>query len=93
MKLTFKKVLTVNIILLLILICSKIWYFKYFNKMAKVLYNSVGARTGANFTNLYLQLSNDVLIVIPDFSVYIIIIGLIINLILYVVVLKKFNLK
>lgn len=85
MKLTLNKVLAINIITLLLVLCTKIWYCMDFNKIIKGLYNQFGVRMGLKLTEMHIQTSNDTFIIIPDFSIYIIVIGIIINLIIYIV--------
>lgn len=81
MKLTPEKVIVTNIIVLLLTFGAKIFNYFYLLKFVKAFSNNdYGViRIGANFTNLYLMPSNDVLILIPDYSIYIIVFGLIIN--------------
>ena len=69
-----KKMIITNIILFLTVICSKIWYVAEINKIKHL------EGIGADFFTLCLRVSNDCLFSIADFSAYIILFGLFINL-------------
>jgi hypothetical protein len=91
MKLTPKKVIVTNIIVLLLTLGDKIFNYFYLVKYTKAFSdNDYGViRIGTDLTNLYLMPSNDVLIPIPDYSIYIIVFGLIINLFFFYSYIRK----
>lgn len=58
-------------------ICTKVWQFTELKKV-----NNVRAikGIGTDFFNIGIRISDDVLVIIPDFSIYVILAGLLINL-------------
>lgn len=58
-------------------ICTKIWHF---TELKKVNHVRAIKGIGTDFFNIGIQISDDVLVIIPDFSIYVLLAGLLINL-------------
>ncbi|MCX7904407.1 MAG: hypothetical protein N2486_07825 [Caloramator sp.] len=71
-----KKIIITNIILFLTVIGTKIRYFIEARKVSQL----TPVEVSVDFNHLYVQISNDGFICYTDFSIYVLLIGLLINL-------------
>jgi hypothetical protein len=72
-----KKVILTNIVLFITVFCLKIWHF---TELKKANHLEWIKGIGTDFFNTVIQISDDVLVIIPDLSIYVLLIGVLINL-------------
>jgi SUMO ligase MMS21 Smc5/6 complex component len=77
-----KKVIITNLILTLLIICAKVWNYISLGNLIKYYTESgIGiSMLRTDFFNLYVYKSKDAAIAFTDFSIYVLIIGLLTNL-------------
>ncbi|WP_048602028.1 hypothetical protein [Rubeoparvulum massiliense] len=84
-----KKVVSTNILLFLAIIGSKLWYFMELRKWSNIFSEHGGGKVESVLNHLYLYQHEDVIIAVTDYTIYIIILGLLINLLFLFQASKK----